>query len=137
LVPIGAAVIALANRYIGKERWTSFGEGVGKLAIGFMYLQSNYVREYESFRAVAPPIPSWDELASEINSRALLERACMHSLARSADGCPTASALAGSLPPLGVGPGETLVREALRERGCFHQPYAGRWQLGRPAVLRK
>jgi len=133
LLPIGAGLIALAYRYIDKERWAELGGGVGKLALGFMYLQANYLREYERFRAAAPPTPRWEELAREIDRRPLLQRASMHALARSPSGCLSASALADSLPALAVGQGEALVREALRGSGCFHQPYAGRWQLGEPA----
>lgn len=136
LLPIGTGLIALAYRHVGKERWASLGGGVGKLALGFMYLQSNYLREYERFRAAAPQTPRWDELAREIDRHALLQRACMHALARSPDGCLSASALADSLPTLDIGQGDALVREVLRGSGCFHQPYAGRWQLGEPAVPR-
>lgn len=136
LLPIGAGLIALAYRYISKERWAGLGGGAGKLALGLMYLQANYLREYEHFRAAAPPTPRWEELAREIDRRALLQRACMHTLARLPDGCSSASALADSLPALDVGQGEALVREVLRGSGCFHQPYAGRWQLGEPAVTR-
>jgi predicted nucleic acid-binding protein len=134
LLPIGAGLVALAYRYVSKERWVGLGGGVGKLALGLMYLHANYLREYERFRAAAAPTPTWEELAGEVDRPSLLQRGCMHTLARSADGCLSASALAPSLPALGIGQGEALVRQALRGSGCFHQPYAGRWQVGHPAV---
>lgn len=134
LLPIGAGLAALGYRYVSKERWANLGGGVGKLALGFMYLHANYLREYERFRAAAAPTPKWDELAVEIDRPELLQRGCMHTLARSADGCLSASSLASSLPALGIGQGEALVRQALRGSGCFHQPYARRWQVGHPAV---
>lgn len=134
LLPIGVSLMGLASRFVSKDRWTNLSAGMGELVLGFVHLHDRYLREYERFRASAPPTPKWEELPRNIHRRALLQRACMHALARSADGCTSAATLASTLPALGVGQGEALVRETLRSGGCFHQPYFGHWQLGHSAM---
>ena len=133
LIPIGVALVLLARRHLGSERMAGLRDGAGKLAWGFVHVYLRYQREYERFRAAAPTTPAWDRLAAETEPRAALRRACMHRLARSPGGHRSASELAGELPALGVGQGEALVREVLRNGDCFRQVYAGRWQLGSPA----
>ena len=130
LLPIGLGLALLAFRHLDSERLAGIRAGAGKLAWGFVHIYMRYQREYERFRSAAPAAPAWSRLAAETEPRAARRRACMHCLARSPGGHRSAAELADKLPALGVGQDEALVREALREGGCFRQAYAGRWQLG-------
>jgi predicted nucleic acid-binding protein len=91
-------------------------------------------RTTDSFRAAAALPPRWEELAAEVPARAVLERACLHTLARSAQSDRSAREVAERLPALPVAQGEAKVRAVLREHGAFHQPYRGRFQVGRPGL---
>jgi hypothetical protein len=133
LLPIGLGLLLLARRHLDSERLAGLRDGAGKLAWGFAHIYLRYQGEYERFRAAAPPAPAWNRLTAETAPRAVLWRACAYCLARSPGGHRAASELAGELPALGVGQGEALVREVLRDGGCFCETYTGRWQLGSPA----
>jgi hypothetical protein len=84
-------------------------------------------------QAATVPAPAWEDLAQTNEPRMVRTRACLYTLARYGDGQMSATELADALPYLGVGQSHRLVRETLRADGCFHEPYAGRWQVGHVA----
>jgi hypothetical protein len=86
-----------------------------------------------AFRSAAAPAPAWNELAQTLTPGAVLTRACLRTLARSASSDRSAAELARLLPDLTVPQGEAKVRATLRREAAFHQPYQGRFQVGRPS----
>jgi predicted nucleic acid-binding protein len=120
----------LAKTTMGGMRQTI--SGVGTAFEAFMECMRPYYEALERFRAVAPTMPSWAQLSSEIGRREVLLRASIWNLARYPAGDASALELSQRLPDLDVGQGPNLVRSALRESACFHQTSRGRWQLGRP-----
>jgi len=87
----------------------------------------------EAFRSAAAPTPGWGKPAEVLAPEAVLTRACLHTLARSASSDRSAAELTGQLPQLPVAQGEAKVRTTLRrDATAFHQPYKGRFQVGRP-----
>jgi hypothetical protein len=90
-----------------------------------------YQTTVASFLAVAPQIPSWDELAMTNTPDSVLARSCLHTLTRSQMTDRSAVELSKDLPLLPVAQGSVLVRQVLRERASFELAYRGRWQVGR------
>jgi predicted nucleic acid-binding protein len=95
-------------------------------------------QEVQDRLSAAPKNPSWASLAAAIPPSAVLERACLHTLARSPSSDRSAAELAGELHYLGVAQGEAKVREVLRDCGPFTEVWRGRWQAGHagPALVR-
>ena len=81
--------------------------------------------------------PSWQSLAATNPPGAVLVRACMYTLARSAMSDRSAEELAQELPYLGVAQGEAKVRDVLRSTNSFEEVWRGRWQLGDVASVLK
>jgi hypothetical protein len=97
-----------------------------------------YQEVQDQFTSAAPKTPDWESLAADLPLAAVLERACLHTLARS-PGCDRSAAeLTTELPYLGVAQGQAKVRQVLREAGPFTEVWRGRWQAGHaaPALLR-
>ena len=90
------------------------------------------------FTSAAPKTPGWQSLASDLSPGAVLERACLHTLARSPGSDRSAAELTAELPRLSVAQGEAKVRQVLRNGGPFAEIWRGRWQAGHaaPALLR-
>jgi hypothetical protein len=92
--------------------------------------------------AAEPPLPvavtssGLPLLPSALGTDALT-RVCIYALGRAPEGL-TAAVLASSLPTdLGLPTGVVKVRPVLRAHPCFFYLPKGRWQLGRPARLRR
>jgi predicted nucleic acid-binding protein len=101
----------------------------------FAELYALYQVAEDQFLAVAPAIPSWASLASEApKGNAVLTRACLHTLARTATGSRSAEELADELPPLAVSSHVKAVRSVLRGHACFKETYRGRWQVGEACI---
>jgi len=129
---LAAGVFVLAIQ-TSRETYRRIGSGLTEaISVLSERLYMPYHEALERFRRRAPVVPSWDMLCSTNDRRAILARACVYRLARSYSGALSADELARALPALGIGQGTQLVRETLRNHGCFHQPYAGRWQVGNP-----
>jgi hypothetical protein len=79
------------------------------------------------FERAAPP-PAWKSLAASNPPGAVLGRACLHSLGRSARSDRSAAELTADLPWIGVAQGEDKVRQTLRDAICFTEVWQGRWQ---------
>jgi predicted nucleic acid-binding protein len=129
---LGVTLVGLLRSRISSERWQSLGGVLSDLTSALAHIQHQHRIALERFRQASPPTPAWKELARTNDDRVVLVRACLRTLARSPASPMSAVELAEVLPDLGVGRGEKLVREVLRSQGCFAEPYAGRWQVGRP-----
>jgi hypothetical protein len=114
-----------------RQRVASAAKSVLTCALGAAAV---YQEVQDQFTSAAPKSPSWESLAAGLHPTAVLGRACLHTLARSA-GCDRSAA---ELPYLGVAQGEAKVRQALRDGGPFTEAWRGRWQAGHaaPALLR-
>lgn len=129
---LGAGLFLLAAQ-TSRETYRRIGSGLTEAISGLNeHLYSPYHEALERFRRMAPDIPSWEVLRGTNDRRAILARASAYHLARSRTGAISAHELARALPDVGIGQGTQLVRETLQNHGCFHQPYAGRWQVGNP-----
>ena len=89
----------------------------------------------DQFTSAAPRTPGWESLAADLSPAAVLGRACLHMLARSAGCDRSAAELAAELPYLGVAQGEAKVRQVLRGSGPFTEAWRGRWHTA-PILLR-
>lgn len=120
---------------IKKENYRRLGGFVGEATTYFVESVINPYNECVArFNEVAPPIPSWTELLTSNARDTVLARACLQKLARSRKSPTSARKLAAELPSLGIGQAEKRVRETLRSRSCFFDPYQGQWQVGRAIV---
>ena len=97
-----------------------------------------YEEVRQRFERAAPPPPDWKSLAASNPPGAVLGRACLYTLGRSARSDRSAAELAADLPWIGVAQGEDKVRRTLRDASCFTEVWRGRWQAGcaAPSVLR-
>ena len=80
-------------------------------------------------------VPSWDALSTTNRPDAVLVRASLHTLARSAMPDRSAAELAKQLPLLNVAHEEAKVRHILRAHDCFNEVWRGRWQVGEVAPV--
>jgi predicted nucleic acid-binding protein len=128
-IPIAGALAYAAYR-IPRTRYKAILSGLGYATEVFMEFRTRYETAMERFRKMAPPVPTWEELADRTPRQSVLLRACLTTLARSPYSHRSAVELAQKLPHLGVGQSAPFVREALRANSCFSQPYRGRWQVG-------
>ena len=98
-----------------------------------------YEEVRQRFERAAPPPPDWKSLAASNPPGAVLGRACLHTLGRSARSDRSAVELAAVMPWIGVDQGEDKVRRTLRDATCFTEVWRGRWQVGyaAPPVLRR
>jgi predicted nucleic acid-binding protein len=133
-IPITAGLAYAAYR-IPRTRYKGILSGLGYAAEVFMEFRTRYETAMERFRKMAPPVPTWEELADSTPRQSVLLRACLATLARSPYSQRSAVELAQKLPCLGVGQSAPLVREALRANSSFSQPYRGRWQVGWPCEV--
>lgn len=107
------------------------------LMTGSADLRAWYVDTTADFLAAAPTIPAWGELAALNGQEATLERACLHTLARSPMTDRSAAELSNDLGvDLPVAHGQAKVRAVLREKICFEPSHRGRWQVGYYSPLR-
>lgn len=128
-LPIAGVGVYLLSR-ISSETYKRIGRGLGEFGSFLLEIHRPYAEALERFRAMAPPIPTWEELA-ETNDRKLVRaRACLHKLARAPRSLMTASELSQVLGHLPIGHDAQLVRETLHGFGCFVEPHRGRWQVG-------
>jgi predicted nucleic acid-binding protein len=132
---IGAGVgLFLATR-LKPETYRTVGTALGLAALQFA---DGVIRPYseniESFRAVLPAFPLWEDLVAVNGRDAVLARACLHTLGRSRQNPMTVSELADELPDLGIGQSVQRVGKILRNNECFFEPYKGYWQLGHAVV---
>lgn len=86
------------------------------------------------FASFGPATQSLPSLGEILGSRRALKRACPYSLARERAASRSAKQLADSLPMLGIGQGEALVRETLRSTRIFEEITPGRWRVGMRAA---
>jgi hypothetical protein len=117
-----------------KQRITSFAGSVLTCALG---AATAYEEVRRQFGSAAPAVPGWGSLAGVLPSGAVLGRACLHTLARSAGCDRSAAEMTAELPVLGIAQGEAKVRQVLRGTSCFTEVWRGRWQAGQvaPALL--
>ena len=141
LVPFALASV-LAIKYTSPEAKRSIRSAAvstGKVldpAFAVCHEVSGVYRDMlERFESAAPFVPSWGELAITNQKEAVLLRAFLHTLARSAMSDRSARELADALPALGVAQGETKVRHILRSYDCFFEVWRGRWQVGEVATI--
>lgn len=132
LVPLGlaSALLVKGTSDDTKQRLKSAAAFAG---IAFLHLSAAYREVLTRFERVAPAVPSWDALAATNDPEAVVTRACLYTLARSAMSERSAEELAQQLPLLGVAQGEAKVRCTLRTHGCFFEVWRGRWQVGEVA----
>lgn len=117
ITALGAIVLRRASPQ-GRE---SFWSGVGRIAQGFGEVVGEYKRLLDEFRAAAPIIEPWEELAAVSAGGAVLIRASLHTLCRSSHSDRSAAELTRLLPPLGVSQGVGRVRQALRTSPCVQE----------------
>jgi hypothetical protein len=129
-----AAALGPAVFFAMKAKPESYRRLGAMLHDSAMYFADGVIVPYNEsiarFNAMAPPIPSWEELTSTNPRDAVLMRACLHKLARSRKSPMSVRELAAELPTLGIGQGEQRVRQTLRCNKCFFEPYKGKWQIG-------
>ena len=88
------------------------------------------------FEALSPAPPQWADPPATLGTEATLERACLHTLARSPNGDLSAAELSQRIgADAEVSSGEAKVRTTLRGHACFDQPYRGRFQVGSALAL--
>jgi predicted nucleic acid-binding protein len=133
LLPLLGGLAYGATR-IPREHYGKVGSVLTYGAEIYAAFRERYVVAMEAFRQREPDPPPWSQLAQELSRRAVLLRACLFSLARSPRSHLSAVELARRVPELGVAQSAARVREVLRSSACCHEPYRGRWQLGKPAM---
>ena len=110
-----------------RQRVAAVGRGVLMSAAGAATV---YDEVRQRFELAAPPPTDWKSLAASNPPGAVLGRACLHTLGRSARSDRSAAELAADLPWIGVAQGEDKVRQVLRDAACFTEVWRGRWQAG-------
>ena len=132
---LGAAWWYLNRPASTRQRVASAAKSVLTCALGAAAV---YQEVQDQFTSAAPKSPGWESLAADLHPTAVLGRACLHTLARSACCDRSAAELAAELPFLGVAQGEAKVRQVLRDGAPFTEVWRGRWQAGHaaPALLR-
>lgn len=133
LAAAGAYGIARASAET-RQRLKSAGKSVLDYLMGAAMA---YEESRSRFERTAPAAPGWLWLAGACPPDAVLARACMHTLARSAMSDRSAAELARDLPVLTVAQGEAKVRHILRTLDSFEEVWRGRWQLGEVAPILK
>lgn len=129
-----AALAGFALYKMGPETRRKIADGGIGILMYFIELYALYQQAEAQFRAVAPAIPSWEQIAEDIqDNRSTLTRACLYTLARTATSALSVEQLAAALPELPVPRNVTALRAVLRSRTCFRQTYRGRWQVGNAA----
>jgi predicted nucleic acid-binding protein len=118
-----------------RQRVAAAGRAVLMSAAGAVTV---YEEVRQRFERAAPPPPDWKSMAASNPPGAVLGRACLHTLGRSAGSDRSAAELAADLPWIGVAQGEDKVRHTLRDATCFTEVWQGRWQAGyaAPPLLR-
>jgi predicted nucleic acid-binding protein len=127
---LGAALIAYAHATPNRRAKARAAAGMA----GAVILQTfvSYLEASGEICSLAAPAPAAVHIALT-SDRARLTRACLLAFGQTAHSTHTARSLREHLPTnLGVPSGEAKVRSVLREYGCFFEPYAGHFQLGRP-----
>ncbi len=133
-LPLAGAAAYLLSR-IPSETYKKIGRGLGEFGYILLEIYGQYAETFDRFRAMAPAIPTWDELAETNDRKLVLARACLHRLARAPRSLTTAVELSQELGDVPVGHDAQLVRETLHRFGCFVKPYKGRWQIGHAVSL--
>jgi hypothetical protein len=126
---VGLAALWLRNQSPGKR--ASWFQIVGQALQIIAELQELAKRSGDEFAAYAPSSPALPDLAETIGNRQALKRACLYSLARERTPTLSTRQLVDSLPTLGVGQSESLVRETLRGCKAFEEIPHGRWRVGK------
>jgi predicted nucleic acid-binding protein len=133
-LPLAGAAAYLLSR-ISAETYKKVGRGLGEFGHFLSEIYRPYAEALERFRAMAPPIPTWVELAETNDRKLVLARACLHRLARTPRSLMTAAELSREPWDVPVGHDAQLVRETLRAFGCFVEPSRGHWQVGHVVEL--
>lgn len=124
---LGAAWWYLSRPAGTRQRVASFAGSFLNCVLGAAIA---YEEVHTQFTQAAAVTPRWPSLAAELPPGAVLGRACLHTLARSAESDRSAA----ELPALGVAQGEARVRRMPREAGPFTEVWRGRWQAGQPGA---
>jgi hypothetical protein len=127
---LGAAWWYLSRPASTRQRVTSVAGSVLARTLDTIAV---YREVQDRFTSAAPKAPGWESLAASLAPEAVLGRACLHTLARSASCDLSAAGLAAELPRLGVAQGQAKVRQVLRG-GPFTEVWRGRWQAGHAAL---
>jgi predicted nucleic acid-binding protein len=137
VIPVAALLVGLYFRAPGRAK-QGINAGVRSALSAIAGAAVAYDEVRQRFNRAAPKVPGWESLADTNPPGAVLGRACIHTLARCAQGERSAEELAEDLPYLNVAHGEAKVREVLRATSSFTEVWRGRWQVGyaAPPVLR-
>jgi hypothetical protein len=142
LLGMVAAGVYCYSRFASPETKRKVVDGAkttSKFAFGALgELSVTYMQAEATFEQLPTPSSSPDLLHDdEVTPEAMLTRACVYHLARSAQSNMSAAELSTHLRyRLAVPCGEQKVRATLREHACFAEIYRGRFQVGRSLARR-
>jgi predicted nucleic acid-binding protein len=123
------ATIALARK-TPPETSRSLLEGALKIGEMFGEVVDYGDRAFEEFRNARPRTLESEDLCRDLERGAVLHRAMLQTASRIRRATVSARELADTLPVLGVGQRDQLVRATLRGSEAFWERHRGRWALG-------
>lgn len=128
-VVVGGGVALVIWHWISKPERSQLRKAISDVLGLIVDVELERTTQHEHFHAALPRIPTWNALATTNDTRDVLGRAAIYTLARDISAHVSARELAERMRVPGSR-SETQLRELLRATPCFVEVRRGRWQLG-------